>query len=714
VTTLHKPEPLESADDRLGRRLTYAAWGAALLLFLPQVVVLLAGRIFALDDLSSFHVPMRYLYQRALAAHHSLLWTSQLFSGFYMHAEGQVGAFHPLHLLLYTALPLSVAFNVELILSYVFAFAGMCLWLRRSGLSLASSLVGAIAFAFSGFALLHMPHLNAIAVIAHVPWLLMGIDVTMSDAPGKRRKGFVSVALLCGSQALLGYPQYMWMSALICLVYGLACWGGLLRRLMLAGTAAVAGVMLGGIQLLPSLDLLATSVRKNVGSDFSLSYSLHPLNLIQLFSPYALLNRVYAPPHERQMHEFGVYSGAFAAVALCWTIARYRELPVRRLALFAIVTGSVGLLLALGRYGGVYEWLVAVPLLGKFRAPARYIMLLHLGLAVLSAVMVEDILRLCLSRIWSRSRQTWLWVPVLISAGIAAASWLWPQRGQALTDSPLFAVGSAMGVLILGATTLVISDAAKGSRSALLLLPWVFAIDLGVWGYSYVLTAGISTVGEVAASAAPPPSATAGATVHQAARIAQLNALVLNDFRVLRPYVGLIPPRRLTLSTNDELRVSGAQWLSTGAGWTRVADPMPRVRLVYDWKVVGDAGGLSGIDIRRTALVTTTLPVPAASKGTVNLVLDAPGRIVVDVAVDGPALLVTTEAYDRGWRAAGRSGTALHTLPVYADFLGILVQPGSDRITATFEPESMRRGVVMSLSGAILIAVMAGFLSRKK
>ena len=157
-----------------------------------------------LDDLSAFHLPLRYLYQSALASGHSLLWTSQLFGGFYIHGEGQIGAFHPLHLLLYWDAAADGAFNLELILSYVFAFAGMWAFLRHTGFAPSSSVVGAIGFAFSGFSVLHLPHMNAIAVVAHVPWLLLAIDLATSESSRTRVKGLVAISLLFGSQGLLG------------------------------------------------------------------------------------------------------------------------------------------------------------------------------------------------------------------------------------------------------------------------------------------------------------------------------------------------------------------------------------------------------------------------------------------------------------------------------------------------------------------------------
>jgi hypothetical protein len=221
------------------------------------------------------------------------------------------------------------------------------------------------------------------------------------------------------------------------------------------------------------------------------------------------------------------------------------------------------------------------------------------------------------------------------------------------------------------------------------------------------------SIGELATRANRPAAAPAS-TVHQQARIPELNALLLHDLRVLRPYVGLRPPRMLTLSTDDELRVSGTQWVSTGIGWRRVPDPMPRVRFVPEWKVVDNPGTLSGIDIRHTALVTEDLRAAPAVDATASLIVDEPGHIVVDVSTPRPALLVTTEAYDSGWRATAASGAMLHSLPVYGDYLGVMVEPGDYRISLGFQPDSIRVGLYTSLSGLIVIAIVAAFTSWKR
>ena len=44
-------------------------------LFVPLALPLLMGRVFIYNDLTWFHLPMRYLYQQALRSGDSILWT---------------------------------------------------------------------------------------------------------------------------------------------------------------------------------------------------------------------------------------------------------------------------------------------------------------------------------------------------------------------------------------------------------------------------------------------------------------------------------------------------------------------------------------------------------------------------------------------------------------------------------------------------------------
>ena len=117
------------------RALTGLVALCSLALLAPLARPLTAGKIFFYNDLSWFHLPMRYLFQQAMQSGDTVLWTPSIYAGLYVLGEGQTGLFHPLHQLLYRLFPLAVAFNLEMIANYVAAFAGMAWFLERLRLS---------------------------------------------------------------------------------------------------------------------------------------------------------------------------------------------------------------------------------------------------------------------------------------------------------------------------------------------------------------------------------------------------------------------------------------------------------------------------------------------------------------------------------------------------------------------------------------------------
>ncbi|MFZ5830705.1 MAG: hypothetical protein ACOY3P_11490, partial [Planctomycetota bacterium] len=199
----------------LENRLTLCGWlgGAGILLALAAPP--LAGCLYVCDDLGAFHLPLRSFYAQQLAARQPFDWMPQLYAGFYLTGEGQAGTYHPLHFALYRLLPLSAAFSVELLLSYPLMFVGMVLFLEQRVRQRSAAALGALAFTFGSFNLLHFVHPNAIAIVAHIPWLLWAIDVVFRPSrPWQSNAALVLIALLVGSQILLGYPQYVWFSLL--------------------------------------------------------------------------------------------------------------------------------------------------------------------------------------------------------------------------------------------------------------------------------------------------------------------------------------------------------------------------------------------------------------------------------------------------------------------------------------------------------------------
>jgi hypothetical protein len=685
--------------------LTHCTLWPAVLLFVPLLIPLATRCIFAYDDLPSFHLPVRQMYSSALRDGHSVLWTSSLFGGFYLHAEGQVGAFHPPHYVIYRLLPVITALNIELISSYVAALAGMCLFLYRRGLRAPACILGATSFAFCGFNLLHLIHLNAVAVMAHVPSLLYAIDLVLAGGKRQRAAGSAAVSLLVGSQLLLGYPQYVWISGMVCGVYALmrARELGAARQLPVLAAAAMIGVTVGGAQLLPTVDLLRRSIRAEITREFQLSYSLHPLNLLQLCVPYLFANRVHARPEELIVHELGLYNGAMCTIAVCWCAVRWKQLWSRSLAAFAGVLSIVGLLLTLGRYGLLYEVLTYLPIIGSFRAPARHVVMLHIGLAVLLAIAFDDLLRLTRPQ----RRPALLAVAVPVSAAVLLTCLALAGVFGALAGPTAPAQTLLLGALPMAIAGLLVTQAAAAKRVALTLIPIVAAIDLGVWGYTYVWRTPPLTLGQIAASADAPPTFVPGMLVHAKTWEDRRNRMLLRGLRLYRPYVGLPPSRLLPDDSLVTWRLSGVEWVRDEKAWSPVSSPMPRARVLFDARASTDpAADLDTIDITRTALVYGSLPpVDGEAHGGAAVLTDTPGRLEFDISVSGRAILATTESYHSGWVA--RIGSRKSpTLRLYGDYVGVALEPGDYRVAIEFKPKSTTFGVILTLAG--LAATLTG------
>jgi hypothetical protein len=688
-------------------------------LLVPLLIPLSIGRVLALDDLGTFHIPIRFLYGNALKAGDSFLWTPDFHSGLYLHGEGQAGMMHPFHLLLYRFLPLVRAINIEILGSYLAALAGAVLFLRRLGVSTEGAWFGAMVFAFSGFNLLHLMHVNAIAIVAHVPFLLWTTHALMTST--RRRTvawAFAATALLIASQLALGYPQYVWMTGVAeayCVLCFL-CGGAAPIRLLLLAGAAVCGVLVGGAQLLPTLDALGGSVRSSIPLDYRLYLSLSPLNLIQLWSPHTFSERVHGGRDLAIPHELSIYDGAFCTLSLVWLAIRWRSLERKVLAGALLGLAALGLVLALGRYAGIYGLLAGLPGLNSFRAPARHVVLVHLAFAGIAAVVFEDLLRVArgggaieVRRCWPIALVACLSVVTcMAAAALAPSSW---AQAHGLALSTLAQAGPWSGVVV--ATALLVLLAARRVQWAIPALVILAALDLGVWGYSYVYQQPLDTLEQLGARARVPSAARPGDLIDTSRQPDARNLGVLRGLRLTSGYVALVPATVLDPADPITLRIAGAAWQESSRGWLPVPAPMPRARLMVTARVASDVfHAVQAVDIERVALVSAPIGDLSGAPGQAAVVVDRPGRIVVQTTASGRQLLVTTERFHRGWQAT-EDGRQLPTLPVYGDYLGCVVNPGRHEVVFRFAPASFRDGLSMSGLGLALTGFATAALAWK-
>jgi len=713
----------------------------------------LCGLIYTADDLGAFHLPLRAFYARALAAGDAFDWCSDLYGGFYLTGEGQVGAYHPLHWLLYSCLPLPWAWNLECLVAYPFLLAGVHALLRRHGLSSAVSLFGAIICTFSGFNLLHFVHVNAIAVIAHVPWLLYATDWlkrSRTDCQSVvQRKQVIPpsllVAALTGSQLLLGYPQYVLYSLiaefsyLVCILYGASAGLDSMRGFKLASiwsAAKLLGLCLAAVQVLPTFDALGDSVRQTADQTFSGSGSLHPLNAVQLVAPYLFTTRVVG----QNTHELTFYVGMAPLLLAMVAIANRRQIAthaaLRTLGRFAVVLVAVGAVIAIGKYGPMHRLINAVPLLSYFRFPCRATVLVQLGLGLMAAIGFALVLRTsATSKANAGGNQaapipgkTFVFLMLASMALAAAAPMLWREHTAAMWLV-------CIGPLLMVAATMLVVRAVSGGRLAMHGLVLFTAIDLAAYGLSCGAYREIMQLDDFVAQTRAPSNMAAGRVALDLALptsegMRAGNEILLRGFSRIDGYAGLEPAKSLDYRQPSALQVAGVSAIAPDApverrselrsdanGWRLVPNPSPRARFVDKFKPTNDpAADIVHIDVQDTVLiqdkdrpvVESHLRSAAASAGGIawaRTVTDRPGHLVVETDCPRPAVLVLTENYHSGWTAA-TDGVPRQPLRLNSDFLGCLVEPGRSTIEFCFAPVSLGHGRLLSVCGLGLFGIL--------
>lgn len=692
---------------------------AAIGVFGVMAAPLAWGEMYTFEDLSCFHIPLRVFYARCLATGQAFDWCPRLFCGFDLQGEGQVGMYHPLHLLLYRFLPFEAAFDLELLLCYPAAMLGGFLLLRRRSLPADAALLGGFCFAFAGFETFHYMHMNAVAVVAHIPFALLAIDglLRAGTAAGRARAGAL-LAIVTGSQVLLGYPQYLMFSMIAEATYGAATWlevRGRPRWLPALGFAMALGLGIGAVQLLPTRAALEHSLRAEPTPEYLATLSLPPRNAAIWLVPYLYESRSFAPaeelapglklgpatsPLDARVKEYGVYNGAAVPVLVLWILLRFRRLGRRGLAAWALGLAALSLGLSIGDYSPFFELLCKVPGFDLFRAPSRFIALGHLATAVLMALAVADLGalrgRIAWRRLWPLALPPLGSLAIVIAAKRDPISWLGEQQAG---DGLLIA-----SIALVAAASALVAAAARGRRYALAALVGLIAIDAGLYSTTYL---GYGTRTNTAILAACHPDSTgdpSARVVLGPGLMAYDNLWMFNGRGLVDGYVGLTPRRWLDYSTPAALRVASVG-LSIGTTSEPLPGALPRARLVGQaLPSVNPQADLDRIDPAAVVLLDQQVPLGLGPPGQAAIARDEPGEIRVVTAAPSRQCLVLSERFHPGWTVQV-DGERRRVLRAYGDFMAVAVPPGRHYVEFRYEPASLVIGRAASL--ASLAAVLA-------
>lgn len=411
---------------------------AALAFYYPLVFL---GRALVDYDAFVYFFPQRVYLAQALLGGRIPLWDPDLFLGAPFLANPQTAVLYPPSWLFMLG-PVQSIYTVQLVLhGFLASFFTYLLTRRAFGIHPLAAAVGGLAYAFGGFAVGQVGHLNQISAAAWLPAVLLAYQ---QFAATHRPMWIALGALALGLQLFAGHPQETYMTIIVLGIFGVvqAPWRNvrLLAVCALGGAAlCVLGAMVAASQLLPTLELAPLSIRGDgVNWRDAVAGSLPSyLSVRALFPPYWI-----NVPYTEYLGYVGVTPIALGMLALM--VGRSRGV------LFGALIAFLGLFFALGENNGFYALVFgSVPGFDTFRVPARWLLLWQFGAAILATLGADWIGRGSL--VYLRQRSLWARTALVVVILVAGLAWQQQEGEQFAQRRTPFALAMiALAVLAVG------------------------------------------------------------------------------------------------------------------------------------------------------------------------------------------------------------------------------------------------------------------------
>ncbi len=376
---------------------------------------ILFGDIYYESDTLNYYLPVRAVYDRALAQGDLPLWVPEIYGGFPLFADGEGGMLYPVNVVVTLLLDPYRAHLWQLIIRFWLVSAFTFWFARLLGLGRLASLVAGLVFTFGSFTVGQMHHTNVGNSAAWLPALLAGCELAIR-ARGWRRAGWTALGGLALANALLGiHVQPVLMTLLALGLWTLFRAAPIFRAVVVAliarfrrlpdadGAATVAraalanglgallvpaGMLvvalgLAAAQLVPLYELSRYSFRgEGVSYQYATTYGPTPANLVGLIFPAFFQGVGNQWWSLWSKWESTIYVG-IAPLALALVATAFRR--SRETWFFAaLAVGS--LLVALADYSPLkLHWLIwQLPGFSVTRAPGRFSFLFTFAAALLA------------------------------------------------------------------------------------------------------------------------------------------------------------------------------------------------------------------------------------------------------------------------------------------------------------------------------------------
>lgn len=339
--------------------------------------VIFGGKIFLSDgQYSSFTAPFTTW---------NLMWQA----GFPQLADTPSMTMYPIRILL-KGLELPLGFNIFVVSAYMLAGIFTFGYVEKAIGNRFAALIAGISFAFGGFMIGHLGHTSMIHAAAWVPLLLWSLEELRQRYSVYWVAISMSAVVMC---VLAGHLQIFAYSMMLAAAYvaffATTAAIGWKRYLLVSALIFASGIGIACVQLFPTLELAPLTPRGEMTFERFNSLALPLYQIPHIIFPYLFgsesPSQIFVTGYfgEANTAEVAGYVGMTGLVFAIIGFLAYRQHAIAR---FWALVAVLSFLFALGD-ATPFAWvLYQIPVLNKFRVPARHLLEMTLAFTVLVAL----------------------------------------------------------------------------------------------------------------------------------------------------------------------------------------------------------------------------------------------------------------------------------------------------------------------------------------
>lgn len=372
------------------------------------------------------------------------------FGGVPLDANIQAAAFYPLNIL-FLLFSFPAAWTVLIILQPFLAGLLLYMYLRHLRLHPISAAIGAIAWAYGGFATAWLTWGTILHTVLWLPLMLMSIDNLY--VTGKQRMHYIRWTIVLAAAAIMtvlaGHIQVALYSGTLAFIYVMWKWTQTREKIKLSWIwlAGLVALLVSAVQWMPLISFFAQSGRVGDASAWLKAGWFMPWeHLIQFFAPDFFGNP--ATLNYWGQWNYGEFVGYVGIIplALAMSAAFLGSVPG-----FFTVVMLTSIAFMLPGLIGKLPFLLHIPVLSVMQ-PTRLMVLVDFSLAILAAYGLENLITGGTKRLWRSVTVVGavllvLWAVVLGSKLSGADSQMLANLATAKRN--LFVPSAVFGILLV-------------------------------------------------------------------------------------------------------------------------------------------------------------------------------------------------------------------------------------------------------------------------